>query len=564
MKDNLLSKRLIFADYFTSLHTREISGHTWNWRYYNGDNVQWSGDLYESVGSDRKETAAPFYPLIGPYDTLDPIVMEYHILLAKAAGIDGFLCEYDTHHSLDHEVVVRMAQIARKHDFKIGIHWIPINFTNRTPGLRDRVSMLEAAKTCLAAIFDQVYAVSGACINDRPLILIFGIRASDYLPTIVKDTFFSASEINALREAFKDKHPLFLAPHFQPELIESVDGFYPWILPLGSEIPPNSPYDKIGDQAAQRKHLHHFYSHVQKTVAENHQKLFMAGVWPGFDDHKGRAWGEDLARYVPRDNGRMLAFTWEMAEAANAETILHVTWNDWIESTIIEPSREMGYSELESTQEKINQWKNSRLDPNRLKKTQSLYTCRKQLNYLLASGAPPKTITDLHARLDKAAQDFSRFVDSPFNAKLEKVTQQLRSLNKHVTVHNTVWQWSPENSQPDFTLHACNHGIALQLKNQHLQTMPPGFWQGRIAVSFLDQGDHFLAVRQGTRDHWDSAHEIANFKLNDTCINRAVEMDLIHSRLASDPGKTFFLLNAGQPVRCNAFTLSLSIHTFRP
>ena len=42
----------------------------------------------------KLEIASWYYPLIGPYDSLDPAVLEYHVLLMKLAGIDGVIVDW--------------------------------------------------------------------------------------------------------------------------------------------------------------------------------------------------------------------------------------------------------------------------------------------------------------------------------------------------------------------------------------------------------------------------------------------------------------------------------------
>src|SRR6476646_1279342 len=42
----------------------------------------------------RKDIASWYYPLVGPYDSLDPAVIEYHLLLMKLAGIDGVIVDW--------------------------------------------------------------------------------------------------------------------------------------------------------------------------------------------------------------------------------------------------------------------------------------------------------------------------------------------------------------------------------------------------------------------------------------------------------------------------------------
>ncbi|HIL07904.1 MAG TPA: endo-alpha-mannosidase, partial [Candidatus Latescibacteria bacterium] len=44
----------------------------------------------DAVDADgKRQIAAHFYPLIGPYSSSDPDLIEYHLLLMKLAGIDG-------------------------------------------------------------------------------------------------------------------------------------------------------------------------------------------------------------------------------------------------------------------------------------------------------------------------------------------------------------------------------------------------------------------------------------------------------------------------------------------
>src|SRR5471032_2609072 len=42
----------------------------------------------------EQQIASWYYPLIGPYDSADPAVLEYHVLLMKLAGIDGVIVDW--------------------------------------------------------------------------------------------------------------------------------------------------------------------------------------------------------------------------------------------------------------------------------------------------------------------------------------------------------------------------------------------------------------------------------------------------------------------------------------
>src|SRR6516162_4575045 len=44
--------------------------------------------------SGKRQIASHYYPMIGPYDSTDPDVLEYHMLLMKYSGVDGLLVDW--------------------------------------------------------------------------------------------------------------------------------------------------------------------------------------------------------------------------------------------------------------------------------------------------------------------------------------------------------------------------------------------------------------------------------------------------------------------------------------
>src|SRR5208283_2317942 len=61
-------------------------GWHWTMNHFNPDDVD--------PKTGQQEIASQFYPLIGPYDSADPAVLEYHVLLMKLAGIDGVIVDW--------------------------------------------------------------------------------------------------------------------------------------------------------------------------------------------------------------------------------------------------------------------------------------------------------------------------------------------------------------------------------------------------------------------------------------------------------------------------------------
>src|SRR5689334_12102170 len=60
-------------------------GWHWTMNHFNPDTTNSSG---------HRQIASQYYPLIGPYDSLDPVVLEYHVLLMKLAGVDGVIVDW--------------------------------------------------------------------------------------------------------------------------------------------------------------------------------------------------------------------------------------------------------------------------------------------------------------------------------------------------------------------------------------------------------------------------------------------------------------------------------------
>jgi hypothetical protein len=80
-------------------------------------------------------------------------------------------------------------------------------------------------------------------------------------------------------------------------------------------------------------------------------KLFAATVSPGFDNMQLHP----LARraVVPRENGTYYRMTWDAALGSEADWILICSFNEWGESSVIEPALEFGDQYIQLTRQYV-------------------------------------------------------------------------------------------------------------------------------------------------------------------------------------------------------------------
>src|SRR5277367_2315315 len=83
------ASKTVLVHYMPWFVSQPYSG-SWGWH--------WTMNSFDpnrtNSANGRREIASCFYPSIGPYDSADPAVLEYHVLLMKLAGIDGVIVDW--------------------------------------------------------------------------------------------------------------------------------------------------------------------------------------------------------------------------------------------------------------------------------------------------------------------------------------------------------------------------------------------------------------------------------------------------------------------------------------
>ena len=97
-------------------------------------------------------------------------------------------------------------------------------------------------------------------------------------------------------------------------------------------------------------------SYLNDFYKKQENKPFVVGTaFPAFHDIYGQAGGTSYG-FLDYSNGETFRLTWTAAERARANIIQIQTWNDYGEGTIIEPTIERGYTNLEFIQVRRLHW----------------------------------------------------------------------------------------------------------------------------------------------------------------------------------------------------------------
>ena len=325
----------------------DAAKNNWGWH--------WTMNHYRpaDIVDGRRSIASQYYPLIGPYDSDDPDVIEYHVLLMKFAGIDGAVVDwYGTDNYLDYGLNHRNA--------------------------RQFVGSIEKAHLHFAALYEDEVAAT-RLVKDGQLPASQAVAHGQSTMEWLQNNWFGSPSYIKL-----DGKPLFLTfgtnGYYKTDDWNQIFSVLPQQPAYFSESFPRAPATgafcwpaPFGGTDKSMQDLDTFYANSSKWPA------FIAGAYPRFHDiYKqagvGPSWGtiDDL-------NGQTYSQTLTKALQSSAPVIQIATWNDWGEGTMIEPSVEYGYRDLETTQKLVKKYLNPAFSytPSDLQLPLQLYKLRK-------------------------------------------------------------------------------------------------------------------------------------------------------------------------------------------
>jgi hypothetical protein len=312
-------------------------GQHWTMTNKNPDNIDENG---------LNEIASYYNPLIGPYSSTDPDLHEYHFLLMKLSGIDGVI--FDWYGSRD------------IHDYGL--------IRNATESF---ISKLENVDLDFCIMYeDRVAFMNNTSIYDPILLAKDDFR-------YIKNTYFKSP--NYLEFNGSKLIPIF-GPHYITKPNDWSTIYDVFTKNEASLISLWGLKDNLGDYFKGEflwvapDHLaaqNYYYS----TFANNND-ITIGSTYPGFKSfYTEGGWSNSFNDWIiPNNDGLTFIETLNNSSFENADFIQIVTWNDFGEGTIIEPTSQFGFTYLTLLQE----YTGSKHDEDDLITVTRLYKARKE------------------------------------------------------------------------------------------------------------------------------------------------------------------------------------------
>jgi len=365
------AKKAVFAHILAWYRRPEISGSWGSWAGFIHD------DPTRRYPDGRPELGTVYTPRIGCYDQTDPHLVEYHCQLLKMAGIDGFVLNMDEFPSdatcWRARFLDAYMKYMRKYELKATLSYED-SARFKSPDHKDRPSAVAAARKdmedYLAFLDPIIYKV-----GQRP---VFGTFSYQFEIEDKGTSRLSPDELRAWIEGFPESHrPIVMSQWYHAAYRGVLAAHFAWVSSMPRENVPNgSPLAGYADLDFAIRDRRRTMEETERKLTSGEYTFFMDAVWPGFDSRGVWGWAGGPAR-IERANGLTYQFEWEQAIMNDAPLVQIVTWNDWPEGTIVEPSVEFGFKYLEMTRRYIAIYKKRTEPDGDLRTPEWIYKLRK-------------------------------------------------------------------------------------------------------------------------------------------------------------------------------------------
>jgi len=329
-------------------------GWHWTMNHFHPDVINASGE---------QEIASWYYPLIGPYDSIDTAVLEYHVLLMKLAGIDGVIVNWYgpdnfNDYAVNNQRTLALFDYTRKAGLKFSLCYEDQTIQQEINGnfITAGAAISHAQQTVRYVETNFFTDASFLRLSNAPVFLNFG-------PQYFKSNSDWVSIFSVLNAT---NHPAFFTEYNRLAVGSGAFDWTPMWLSGGGTNTLTS-------------------AQLQSYLVGFDQKggswpSFVSSAFPRFHDIYAQAGVGSSYGYLDDANGSILIGTLSRAMTNNSAVVQVVTWNDFGEGTIVEPTLDYGYRDLGILQDLRRQY----LEPSFSYKTNDLalafrfYNLRKQ------------------------------------------------------------------------------------------------------------------------------------------------------------------------------------------
>ncbi len=308
----------VYVHYMPWFQTPEtLGGDSWGWHWTMNDR---NPNTVDSNG--QREIASNYYPLIGPYDSSDPNVIEYHMLLMKLSGIDGVIVDWYGTNGTNGDI---SSLLSASNKIVSATANYGLSFAAM---LEDRFAGSTSDVTANINYLDQNYF-------NQPNYIKVGANNTPLMPLFGPETFQQPSEWNTILSGVSQKPALLALPGQAQQVGSGAAGEFGWV------------YQDPGTTDNLT---------VQKNFLANEAPKFSTSLgvaYPGYNDYyaQGDA-GAGAGFTIASNNGATLAATLaqDQTYSKNISAIQIATFNDFGEGTQIEPTVQDGFTDLEKIQ----------------------------------------------------------------------------------------------------------------------------------------------------------------------------------------------------------------------
>lgn len=512
----------VYADYHGVRYTRQHDGQIGRWGMFatmpkTSTDIKYICRNADNIGDDgRHEIAAKHYPMIGMQSNLDPDLIEYQILSAKAAGIDGFFIEWGFMPHENDNLLKAMQPIAAKYGFEIGVNWCDgwlyyDWITKIYPDIKTRADKTKYMEKCFKYLADNVFTGKTApVVNGRPVFYHFGGGATPEEFTQV---------LNANKDFVEKTNPVMLRRWADWGKLEN-DIYKPVTYSQKMEewkklgevptawIPARVRERNAGhlgcDFWASKEDVLRFMEPFRDQVwlSDNPAYTVKCGfVIPGMDNHGCGGWGHSKFYEIDRYNGKLYDAMWQynMQYRDSLDMMFIASWSDYTEGHEIEPTIENGYRELETTLRYASVFKEFEPNLSALRLPQQLFQMRKAVELLQKVGLKEDLILQL---LDNAALEMAEGSYKQAADLLIQASEMIGQENEKVINNEFVLTTSALQVKGGESTKACwdaTEGFSVTLPTQASVNLSAMYSLGTIEFWYLDKGTETLFVRSTTK-----------------------------------------------------------------